>query len=166
MNPPFTRDSLRHDQVSREEELRLKAREKEVFAGQPIHLSSNGNSFLVLAEHIAKSRNSAIAAVLPMVTATNASSLDIRRFLAERFHVETVVTSHDPSRLYFSENTSISEMLLVCRRWDKAGEKPATKVVNLYRNPPTPAETLSVADHIAAGAREEIELRCRCGPAS
>ena len=31
MNPPFTRDSLRHDQFSREDEKKLKAREKELF---------------------------------------------------------------------------------------------------------------------------------------
>ncbi len=116
MNPPFTRDSLRHDQFSRVDERKLKAREKELFAGQPVHLSSNGNAFLVLAEHIAKQRHGAIAAILPLVTATNASALGIRKFLAERFHVEMVVTSHDPTRIYFSENTSIGEMLLICRR--------------------------------------------------
>lgn len=116
MNPPFTRDSLRHDQFDREQEALLKAREKELFDGQPVHLSSNGNAFLVLAEHIAKQRHGVIAAILPLVTATNASALGIRKFLAERFHVDTIITSHDPTRIYFSENTSIGEMLLICRR--------------------------------------------------
>ena len=165
MNPPFTRDSLRHDQFSREEERRLKAREKEIFAGQPIHLSSNGNSFLVLAERIAKKRGSAVAAVLPMVTATNASSADIRRFLAKQFHVETIVATHDPTRLYFSENTSISEMLLVCRRWDESAAKPATKVVNLHHNPATPVDALSVARYIVEGKREEINGTLQFWPA-
>ncbi len=116
MNPPFTRDSLRHDQFDRDDELLMKEREKELFAGQPVHLSSNGNAFLVLAEHIANSKNGAVAAILPLVTATNASALGIRKFLAKQAHVETIVTSHDPTRIYFSENTSIGEMLLICRR--------------------------------------------------
>ena len=39
-----------------------------------------------------------------------------RRFLAERFHIEAVVTSHDPARPNFSENTAIHESLLICGR--------------------------------------------------
>ena len=152
MNPPFTRDSLRHDQFSREEERKIKAREKTLFANKPVHLSSNGNAFLVLAEYVSKRDSRAIAAVLPLVTATNASSLEIRRFLAGHFHVETIVTSHDPERIYFSESTSIGEMLLVRRRWpDGNGPKPATRVVNLARNPATPAEAISVAWAIENG---------------
>ena len=152
MNPPFTRDSLRHDQFSRDEERKIKAREKALFASKPVHLSSNGNAFLVLAEYVSKRDTGAIAAVLPLVTATNASSLEIRRFLAGHFHVETIVTSHDPERIYFSESTSIGEMLLVCRRWTAIeGPKPATRVVNLARNPATPAEAISVAWAIENG---------------
>ncbi len=112
MNPPFTRDSLRHDQFSKSDEKKIKDREKALFANKPVHLSSNGNVFLALSEYITKSNSGAVAAVLPLVTATNASSLDIRRFLAGHFHIETIITSHDPERIYFSENTSIGEILL------------------------------------------------------
>ena len=35
MNPPFTRDSLRHDQFSREDELAIKQREKAVMENLP-----------------------------------------------------------------------------------------------------------------------------------
>ncbi len=157
MNPPFTRDSLRHDQFSKADEKLLKNREKELFAGRPVHLSSNGNSFLLLAEHIAKAQGSAMASVLPLVTATNASSQDIRKFLAKYFHVETIIASQDPTRIYFSENTSISEMLLICRRWSKAEDKPATKVVNLYENPATPAAAIGVVQDIIDDKRENIK---------
>ena len=146
MNPPFTRDSLRHDQFNGGDERKIKDREKAVFSNKPVHLSSNGNAFLVLAEYISKRDTGKIAAVLPLVTATNASSLEIRRYLASHFHVEIIVTSHDPERIYFSENTSIGEMLLVCRRWPtRSGPKPPTRVVNLARNPATPADAISVA---------------------
>ena len=152
MNPPFTRDSLRHDQFSRDDERKIKDREKTLFANKPVHLSSNGNAFLVLAEYVSKADSGSIAAVLPLVTATNASSLEIRRFLASHFHIETIVTSHDPERIYFSENTSIGEMLLVCRRWSSSkGAKPLTRVVNLAVNPATPAEAIGVAWAIENG---------------
>ena len=52
MNPPFTRDSLRHDQFSRFEELAVKRREKEIFAERPHHLSGNSGAFVILAERL------------------------------------------------------------------------------------------------------------------
>ena len=146
MNPPFTRDSLRHDQFSRAHERKIKAREKQIFANKPVHLSSIGSAFLVLADYIRKADAGAIAAVMPLVAATNKSGYDIRRFLGRNYHVEYIVTSHDPDRIYFSENTSIGEMLLVCRAWGSGrGPKPPTKVVNLARNPATPTDAISTA---------------------
>ncbi len=146
MNPPFTRDSLRHDQFSKTGERKLKAREKQLFANKPVHLSSIGSAFLVLADYIRRSSTGAIAAVMPLVAATNKSGYDIRRFLGKNYHVEYIVTSHDPDRIYFSENTSIGEILLVCRAWDSGkGPKPPTKVVNLARNPSTPTDAISTA---------------------
>ena len=146
MNPPFTRDSLRHDQFSRADELKIKAREKTIFANKPVHLSSIGSAFLVLADYIRKTDTGAIAAVMPLVAATNKSGYEIRRFLGRNYHVEYIITSHDPDRIYFSENTNIGEMLLVCRAWRSGrGQKPPTRVVNLARNPSAPADALSVA---------------------
>ncbi len=152
MNPPFTRDSLRHDQFNREDEKKLKDREKELFADKPVHLSANGGAFLFLAESLCKADSGVIATVLPLMAATANSGQGIRCHLASKFHIETIVTSHDQERIYFSENTTIGEMLLVCRRWDKKkGQKPPTRVVNLARNPATPADAYNVAVAIADG---------------
>ena len=152
MNPPFTRDSLRHDQFNREDEKKLKDREKELFADKPVHLSANGGAFLFLAESLCKADSGVVATVLPLMAATANSGQGIRCHLASKFHIETIVTSHDQERIYFSENTTIGEMLLVCRRWDKKkGQKPPTRVVNLARNPATPADAFNVAVAIAEG---------------
>ena len=149
MNPPFTRDSLRHDQFNAANERKMKAREKFLFSKTPVHLSSNGNAFIVLADYMRKTGDGKIAAILPLVTATNASALEIRQFIGKSYHVEYIVTSHDPRRIYFSENTQIGEMLLICRAWDSAkGAKPHTKVVNLAINPATPADAYATADAI------------------
>ena len=159
INPPFTRDSLRHDQFTPAEERKLKAREKYLFANQPVHLSSNGNAFLVLADHFSEQEKGSIAAILPLVTATNASSLQIRQFLAQRYHIETIVTSHDPERIYFSENTSIGEMLLICQRQPKENEsKPPTRIVNLAVNPASPAAAVSAAHAVKAGETSDIRI--------
>ena len=153
MNPPFTRDSLRYDQFSVAHELQIKEREKELFENKPVHLSGNSGSFLVLADFISKANSGSIAAVLPLVSATAISGLELRKFLASHYHIETIVSSQDPQRIYFSENTSIGEMLLICRPWaTEKGQKPSTQVVNLVRNPPTPAEAANVAAAISDGS--------------
>ena len=155
MNPPFTRDSLRHDQFDAATERKIKAREKELFANKPTHMAGNSGAFLVLADYINKRDTGAIAAVLPLIGATALSGFGVRELLGSRYHVETIVTSHDIERIYFSENTSIGEMLLICRRWTSVnGPKPPTKVVNLARNPATPAEAIQVAWAIEYGTVE------------
>ena len=156
MNPPFTRDSLRHDQFSRTDEQKIKAREKLLFSNKPVHLSSNGNAFVVLADYIRKQDTGAIAAILALSTATNASSREIRQFLGRNYHVETLVVSHDPERIYFSENTTIGDMVLICRVWpDFRRRKPPTRVVNLAINPSTPADALRVSQQIANDSLSE-----------
>ena len=155
MNPPFTRDSLRHDQFTEPDETKMKAREKALFADSPVHLSSNGNAFILLAERLGKPGAATLAAILPLVTSTNISALEIRQFLGREYHVETIVTSHDPTRIYFSENTSIGEMLLVCRSWrDSEKPKPPTRIVNLAVNPATPADAANLASAIESGTVE------------
>ena len=149
MNPPFTRDSLRHDQFKQGEEKKLKAREKRLFAKKPNHLSANSGAFLILADYLRKANSGVIAAVLPLTSMTDKSGLATRKFLAGRYHIDTVVSSHDPERIFFSENTNIGEVLLLCRHWPSAkGPKPATRVVKLAVNPATPTEALAVASAI------------------
>ena len=149
MNPPFTRDSLRHDQFSKDEERAIKQREKEMMEGQPYRraarLSGSANAFLVLGDKLAKEESGVLAVVLPTVMATNAAASETRKHLAERFHVETIVSTHDPKRIFFSENTSIGEILLILRRWRDQGPKPPTNIVNLQENPRNALEALNTA---------------------
>ena len=163
MNPPFTRDSLRHNQFTHEEELAIKREEKKVvrtlerqhYQGLVVpidhgaaRLHSSGGAFTVLAEKLLKSEKGILALVLPAVVPTAPGNLALRKYLAQRLHIDTIVSSHDPNRIFFSENTSIGEVLLVCRRWDGNGPKPPTRVVNLARNPATPVAALDTANRI------------------
>ncbi len=157
MNPPFTRDSLRHDQFGRKEEKEIKAREKEVIAGLEIQgaarLSGSANAFLVLGDVMAKEQDATLAVVLPTVMATNPAAFDTRRYLAEQFHVDTIVSSHDPQRIYFSENTTIGEMLLICRRRNQSRPQDPTRFINLVRNPGNPVEALDLANRIEKSSK-------------
>ena len=152
MNPPFTRDSLRHDQFSRADEQAIKAREKEVMEGQShraaARLHSSGGAFTVLAERMLKADAGTLALVLPSVVPTAPGNRELRRYLAKRFHIDTIVSSHDPRRIHFSESTAIGEILLICRRWPGDEPKPPTRIINLARNPATPIQSLDTANRI------------------
>ena len=153
MNPPFTRNSLRHDQLGPKVKEQVKEREKEVFSKAPVKVSfsSSGPAFLLLAEHLSKKKDAAVALVLPLVAAMNPSTQSVREFLAKEFHIETVLTAHDPKRYWFSENTKISEMLVVMRRGDSC--RP-TRIINLSRNPETVHEALQLSESIR---KEDVE---------
>lgn len=155
MNPPFTRNSLRHDQLGPQIKKAVKKREQEIFANAPVDVSftSSGPAFLVLAEYLAKLDSSTVALVLPLVASMNPSTHGVRRFLAGKFHIETVVVPHDPKRFWFSENTSIAEMLVVMRR---RGNNHPTRFINLARNPGTVHEALSLAENIRLDRLENI----------
>ena len=155
MNPPFTRDSLRHDQFSQSDEAAIKRQEKDLLKDQPhrgaARLHSSGGMFTVLSEKMLKPERGVIALVLPAVVPTAPGNQALREHLASRLHIDTIVSSHDPERINMSENTNIGEVLIVGRRWASAEPKPPTRFVKLIENPATPLDSLSTAAQIERG---------------
>ena len=155
MNPPFTRDSLRHDQFSQDDEAAIKRQEKDLLKDQPhrgaARLHSSGGMFTVLSEKMLKSERGVIALVLPAVVPTAPGNQALREHLASRLHIDTIVSSHDPERINMSENTNIGEVLIVGRRWTGDEPKPPTRFVKLIENPATPLDSLSTAAQIERG---------------
>ena len=163
MNPPFTNNKLRGRQYGKaiveqmqQHELgilgRLAQRDRQ--AVNAVNSNSVGTFFTPLADRLLGRRRGTIAKVAPATACTNASGAGERRFLAERFHIERIVTSHDPRRINFSENTGIHECLIVLRRWPDR-DRPATEFVSLRRMPATADEAIAAADAIAAGGATE-----------
>ncbi len=153
MNPPYTRDSLRHDQFPTAVEKKLKAREKTLTAGRAGHGSSSGTMFMDLGEHLTGLDDGAtLAFVAPLAMAGAPSARPARKLLAEWFHIEWVVASHDPTRPHFSENTAISEMLVVCRRDGRSiSRRPPTKFVRLRKNPSAATEAAFLGAALETG---------------
>ncbi len=152
MNPPFTRDSLRHDQLSREDELEMKRAERRMLDKHPdgnsVHRSSSSGMFNLLADELGNEHNSTFAKVMSVAEGTGASARPARVHMNQKWHIELVVTSHDPRRIYFSENTSITESLMVARRRDPAESPEPTKFINLANNPGNAFEALGLAKDI------------------
>ena len=149
MNPPFTRDSLRHDQMSSDDERELKKAEsallEQLGSSWFTDRTSVSPMFTLLADELCKYRGATFAKVMPSTAGTNTSGLQERIFYNERWHVETVITSHDPRRIYFSENTDITETLMVARRRESGQEPQPTRFINLAINPASAFEALTLA---------------------
>ena len=96
-----------------------------------------------------KNTAASLAKVAPTTALTNASGIPERKFLAERFQIETIVTSHDPKRINFSENTSIHESLIVGRR--PGDERAPTRFISLARMPQDTHEAILLSDLINRG---------------
>ena len=91
-----------------------------------------------------------IALVLPEALGFGVAWEKTRELLDTRYVVEMLIVSHDPERWNFSENTDLSEILLVARK-RLQGEKTAdaeTICVNLWRNTTTIVDAMALADAI------------------
>ena len=176
MNPPFTDNQKRARKFGQATVKRMQAREAEIQAetssrdpqgGSAITSNSISTMFTPLAEKILARDCGVLAKVMPVTACTAAASVAERRFLADRFHVERIVTSHDPQRPNFSENTGIHEALLIARRKNGRADKP-TEFVSLAKMPgmnlearPAMAETMEVVDAILRGQLDDWGRACR-----
>ncbi len=161
MNPPFTANDKRGQKFTGDAKKRMQERELQIRdglsnrdegAGAVINTNSIRTFFTPLADQLLREERSVIAKVLPATACIGASGESERRFLAERFHIERIITSHDPKRINFSENTGIHESLLICRRRNGSTDAAPTEFVSLRRMPASAKEAIKAADAIAAGS--------------
>lgn len=155
MNPPFTRNDVRNRQYDKANRRSLQEREVEIAAFladrdpsafRAIDQTSIESFFAPLADALAKTNMGSLASVVPTTALTGASSNSKRTFLAERFQIETVITSHDPKRMSFSENTSIHESLIIARR--PGAEHAPTRFISLARMPQDTHEAILLSELI------------------
>ena len=151
MNPPFTRDSLRYDHLGKEGEKAVKAREQELFQGTAVHRSGSSGMFMLLADRLTEEDRGAVAAILPTVWLGGPAGEPVWEHLLQRFHLETVAVSHDPQRMWFSENTNISESLFVLRRIDEYNRAAPTRFIRFTVNPSEVSEALAAVGALEAG---------------
>lgn len=159
MNPPFGSNMTRNrkfppnvvKQMQKNElDIKKELRQKDRVAGETMDSNSISTFFTPLADRLLDLQRGTLATVLPATACIGASGLKARKFLADRFHVERIITSHDPKRVNFSYKTSIHECLMVCRRHND-GIKPPTEFISLRRMPKNPKEAIEAADAIAQG---------------
>ncbi len=165
MNAPFTDNAKRGRKFGAdavkgmqrlEIDIRNRLEQSDSTAAAVITTNSIRTFFTPLAQKLLKTGGGGVLAkVIPATACIGASGVNERLFLAERFHVERVVTSHDPKRINFSENTTIHECLLICRRRTSSRSLhqngAPTEFVSIRRMPNSAEEAVAVADAIASG---------------
>lgn len=157
MNPPYARDQLRHGHFTSAQKRAVKAREEELFKGTPAAREGGSGMFLLLADRLCDEENGTLASVLPTSWFGGGKMGEgVWSQLLNRFHLETVVTSHDPQRIFFSENTSINESLVVLRRLNDDNSNLDTRFINLSHNPNRASDALAVAERIRSGDKGGI----------
>jgi len=151
MNPPFVRSvggnllfgSLPEDERTKLQ-TELKKRSKDLQSSVTAGL---GSVFLALADKYLRT-GGRLAFILPVALATGEAWGKSRKLLADGYHIEVIMVSHDADRPNFSENTDLSEIMFIARKRkenEKAGE---TVYVNLWHNPRTIYEAMDVAERI------------------
>jgi hypothetical protein len=150
MNPPFVRSvggNLLFGSLPDERgrlQTELKARVKKIGANATAGL---GSVFVALADRRLET-DGRLAFVLPAALVSGEAWAPTRRLIADKFHLEIVIASHDAERPNFSENTDLSEVLFIARKRTKPKDA-RTKYVNLWRNPRSIHEALDLATRIA-----------------
>lgn len=164
MNPPFVRSvggnllfgSLPDQRGQMQAELSRRVRETDLSASSTAGL---GSVFTAIADRHIKP-GGRIALVLPAAVLTGVAWKKTRDPMNHGYDLETVVASHDPERWNFSENTDLSEVLLIARKKDRRPKKTAivysTQFINLWRNPLTSAHSLALGEEITRGASAPI----------
>ena len=142
MNPPFTNRSKMGEKFPAETQTALRDRadlmEQELTKADPGLMEfADKNSieplFVGLADHCVERSDGTLTIINPTIALTAPSSQRKRLALAQRFHIHTVLTSHQPRNINLSQHTSINESIVVMRR--HAGDKPPTRFINLDRMP-------------------------------
>jgi len=150
MNPPFVRSvggNLLFGSLPDERgrlQMELKRRVKDIGASATAGL---GSVFVALADRWLKP-DGRLAFVLPAALVSGEAWGDTRRLIAEGYHLETVISSHDAERPNFSENTDLSEILFIARKRSSEESEARTKYISLWRNPRSIHEALDLANRI------------------
>ena len=156
MNPPFVSSRYRNrlfgshppkDRPKLQKALSTQAKKRNVIVTPSI-----GALFVPLADLYTKP-GGRIAFVLPMALASGEAWGAVRKFIADRYHLEVVITSHDPSHTNFSENTDLSELLFIARKLENGEKTGDTAYIALRRNPATIHQALDTAARLSTALR-------------
>jgi len=148
MNPPFTRSvggNLLFGSLPKKERAKLQKslnnllKEKNLTG---IGQAGLGAVFAFVADKYLE-ENGRMGLVLPRAVLSGVSWRKVREMLLDRYHVEYIITSYETNNGWnFSENTDLSEVLIVARKKRSGEESDYTFFVNLWKKPSNELESI------------------------
>jgi hypothetical protein len=165
MNPPFVRSVNSNllfgslpkwrSEMQRELSRRLRSGRTGILATTTAGL---GSVFTAIGDRHVKD-DGRLALVIPAALTTGGAWAKTRMIFDSKYNLEFVIASHDAARWSFSENTALSEVLVVGKKRGHASKNEAAAsctFVNLWRNPSTTADGLALGESINAASAARI----------
>lgn len=148
MNPPFARSvvgNLLFGSVPESDRAALQTRLGRMLRDHKAETSTTAGlgSIFVAVGDTALKPGGGLGLVLPKALLSGVAWTPTRTLLGRDYHIEYIISSHDPERLNFSENTELSETLVVARKRAPGDSDASTVGVNLWHNPRTVFEALA-----------------------
>ena len=160
-NPPFTDTSKQGrkyaENVTRAMTSRLQSIKSDLEKHEPTIARSIGKGsiqpyFTPLARNLLS--DGKLAKIIPATVCTSENARAQRQYLAANYHIETVVTSHDPRHVNFSENTSIHECLVIGKR--KENNSLPTRFIQIAQYPADLKAAEKLIDAIQSGEKNGL----------
>src|ERR1035437_2395750 len=160
MTPPFTRSvggNLLFGHAPAKERQRMQTILKKLVAsrGVPASITAGLGSVFVAIGHQLLKADGRMSLVLPRALLSGIAWTDTRLLLGNNYHVKYIIVSHQPGNWNFSENTSLSECLIIADWIGADHTKEPTKIINLWTKPKSSVEALTVSSlirHIAGAS--------------
>jgi len=158
MNPPFTFTSRQTKQFPKPVEDAMTGRLKQISdnlenksadARAALARNTVRSFFTPLSDELIDKTRGTLAGILPIAALTANNGVKERQYIANRFHVETVITSHDPKNIAFSASSNIHDAIMIARR--KADKSAPTRFIQLARMPANNQQVESLARAISSG---------------
>jgi hypothetical protein len=151
MNPPFTRSvggNLLFGNIPKVERAKMQAELRRIVRTKGLRAEITaglGSVFVAIGEPLVKPGGH-LALVLPRGVLSGVAWEPTRKLIGAYYTMRYIIVCHEPGKWSLSENTFISECLLIARR--RSLSMPAdelTKVVNLWVRPESAIEALALA---------------------
>jgi len=156
MNPPFTRSvggNLLFGDLPKSERNKLQNELKDLHKKQKISgigQAGLGADFIVLGDKYLMA-GGRLALVAPRSLLSGVSWHKIRQLLVDNYDIEFILTSHQPPNDWnFSENTDLSECLLVARKKTEEKKEKKTVIINFWTKPSNQVESTILSKSMIA----------------
>jgi len=150
MNPPFTRSmggNLLFGHLPKSERRPLQNKLKSLVRGKavPANITAGlGSVFAAIGDQYLREQGR-LALVLPRAVLSGVAWKKTREFIEDRYHLEWIITSHEPDHWNFSENTNLSEVLLVARKRQEPSDDERVTCASVWSQPRNAVEALAIA---------------------